>query len=317
MINNQPRRTLLLVDDEPANLQLLSAQLRGEYHVLVAKSGEQALRRLKDNVVDLVVLDIVMPDMNGYGVLMAMKSEPKWMHIPVIFVSAKSDTEDEMQGLLLGAVDYITKPFVPAIVQARVRTQIELVRKTELLERLAHIDGLTELANRRKFDETLVAELKRAKRSGEALSLAMIDVDYFKRFNDSAGHQAGDECLRKLAQALNSVAQRSSDVLARYGGEEFALIAPATDKIGATQLAEQCLSAVAELALKHPDSDVGSLVSISLGVVTLEKQAMNTDNSVSKAQGDEVYELALSLITRADQELYKAKKSGRNGFCQS
>lgn len=292
------KQTVLIVDDEPTNLQLLSNQLRGEYLVLVAKSGHQALHRLENNNVDLVLLDIVMPDMDGYEVIYAIKENPQFKNIPVIFISSRTESEEEIKGLRLGAVDYIGKPFQPAIVQARVRTHMALKRRTELLDKISHVDGLTELDNRRRFDERLDYEWNRSKRTGSPLSVIMIDVDYFKRFNDTAGHIAGDECLRKVARVLEQLVYRSTDEVARYGGEEFAIIAPEADFEGISVLANRCVEEVAKLQYPHPDSPVSQHLSISAGSATV----YNIDPE-SPCE---------DIVAAADAQLYIAKENGRN-----
>lgn len=295
------KQTVLIVDDEPTNLQLLSNQLREEYLVLVAKSGQQALHRLETNNIDLVLLDIVMPDMDGYEVIYAIKENPKFKNIPVIFISSRTESEEEIKGLRLGAVDYIGKPFQPAIVQARVRTHMALKRRTELLDKISHVDGLTELDNRRRFDERLEYEWNRARRNGNPLSVIMIDVDFFKRFNDNLGHIAGDNCLRKVARVLESLVQRSTDEVARYGGEEFAIIAPEVDLEGISVLAERCVAEVNGLHYPHPDSDVSAYVSISVGAATV----INISPEANPRE----------LVAAADQQLYQAKQRGRNQAC--
>ncbi len=295
--NHYQKQTVLIVDDEPTNLQLLSNQLQGEYLVLVAKSGQQALHRLNNNNIDLVLLDIVMPDMDGYEVIYAIKENPQFNNIPVIFISSRTESEEEIKGLRLGAVDYIGKPFQPAIVQARVRTHMALKRRTELLDKISHVDGLTELDNRRRFDERLDYEWNRAKRSGAPLSVIMIDVDYFKRFNDTSGHIAGDECLRKVARVLEELVYRSTDEVARYGGEEFSIIAPEADFDGASTLARRCVEEVAKMEYPHPDSPVSPYLSISAGAATVYN--IETDSPEQ-------------IIAAADQQLYIAKENGRN-----
>ena len=299
-IYGDSQQTLLIVDDEAINLQLLCTQFQDQYRVLVAKSGQQALQRVKDNAVDLVLLDICMADMDGYEVLRHLKNNPLTQDIPVIFITAKTDALDEMMGLQLGAVDYIGKPLQLPIVEARVRTHMTLKRKGELLERLASVDSLTEIYNRRHFDLTLDKELKRSQRSGEPISLLMIDIDYFKQYNDSAGHSAGDYCLQQIAILLNNLARRPGDILARYGGEEFCIIAPNVSINGARELAERCVQNIRDAKLTHPNNPKGNFVSISVGVACLyENQHAAT---------------AKDLIDQADKCLYQVKESTRDGW---
>ncbi len=292
---------ILIVDDERYNIQVLTDFLREEYTIMAAKTGEQALSAVQGpNQPDLILLDILMPGMDGYEVCRQLKAGSNTMHIPVIFVTALDDSDEEVRGFEIGAVDYITKPFKPIIVKARVRTHIQLKQKTDLLDRMASLDGLTEIPNRRCFDTTLRQEISRAARIGSYLSLILMDIDFFKRFNDRYGHASGDNCLRRVAKALKGVIKRASDFVARYGGEEFVIILPGTDQDGALHVAEEARRAVAKLGIPHADSEAAGHVSLSLGVVTLL-----VDQGVSP----------VDLIEKADLSLYEAKNRGRNRVC--
>ncbi|MDD5755447.1 MAG: diguanylate cyclase, partial [Methylococcales bacterium] len=218
---------LLIVDDDPINIRLL-AHLFEDYDVLFATTGKKALEIALHEQPDLILLDVMMPKMNGYEVCRRLKADSLTADIPVIFITAHSDVNEEIRGLEVGAADYISKPFCPGVVKIRVRNQIELKHAREKLTRLAITDGLTGIANRRCFDEQLAHEWHRATRTNQSLALAMIDVDWFKKYNDHYGHQAGDDCLRQVAMVLTHSAKRDSDFVARYGGEEFALILPMT-----------------------------------------------------------------------------------------
>jgi len=289
---------ILIVDDERYNIKVLTDLLREDHKIMAAKSGEQALKAAqRSHPPDLILLDIMMPGMDGYEVCRRLKADSRTMHIPVIFVTALDAAEDESKGLEMGAVDYITKPFNPVIVKARVRIHIQLKRKTDLLDRIASIDGLTEIPNRRGFDATLEKEIRRAARDGSLLSLIMMDIDLFKAYNDLYGHAAGDACLRRVAKAVAADLKRGSDFAARYGGEEFAIILPGTGMAGAMRIAEAVRRAVAALNIPHAASDVAAHVSLSLGVATA-----SVDQKTSP----------VDLITAADAALYQAKKSGRN-----
>lgn len=289
---------VLIVDDQTSNLKVLANGLKADYLIQVASSGNKALALVeKSPQPDLVLLDIMMPDMDGYDVLRALKNNPLTQAIPVIFVSALDDSSDEQKGIELGAADYIVKPFKMPVVKARVRSQILLKHKTDLLEKASHIDGLTNIANRRQFDEVLHTETLRLSRNNRPLGLIMVDIDYFKPFNDHYGHGKGDECLIKVAQALQSVFHRPADLLARYGGEEFVAILPETDKEGVRIMAEKMRQAVWDLAYEHEYSKVTDRVTVSLGAIS---QAV--DN----------LEESKALLKRADQALYQAKEQGRN-----
>ncbi len=291
------RPSILIADDEPANVEILAALFEDDYDVLVATAGAQTLEVATKQRPDLVLLDIVLPDIDGYAVCTALKGDPLTSDIPVIFVTARDDVSAETRGLELGAVDYVTKPITPAVVRMRVRNHIELKRSRDMLARLAHIDGLTGLANRRRFDEQLDLELRRLRRLNEPLSLVMMDVDHFKKFNDAYGHQAGDDCLRQVATALATALHRPADLAARYGGEEFAAILPGTDAEGAVRVAEAIRAGVAALGIPHAASSTAAHVTVSLGIATAYPAA--------GISGREIIELA-------DSQLYRAKTEGRN-----
>ena len=288
---NPPR--VLIVDDEPANIQVLAESLSG-YDLRFATSATRALELALEQPPDLILLDVVMPGMDGFDALRWLKTEARTQHIPVIFVTAMTELEDEERGFALGAVDYILKPISPAIVRARVRTHIELKRQRDLLEEHAALDGLTGIANRRRFDQELGRSWKAAQRSGQPLTLMLLDVDHFKRYNDHYGHSPGDECLRRVASALDGAFSRGDDLAARYGGEEFALLLSGAD--GPRQV-ERALAAVHALQIPHVRSETSLFVSVSIGAIT-------TVAAVGASA-----DAALSL---ADGLLYAAKDTGRD-----
>jgi diguanylate cyclase (GGDEF)-like protein len=293
------RPRILIVDDVPVNIRMLGEALRKEYDVRVATSGAKALELagIKEDAPDLILLDVMMPGMDGYDVCRRLKEDPATRGIPVIFITAKGEVQDETLGLDLGAVDYITKPFKLPIVLARVRTHLGLKRKTDLLESLASIDGLTDIPNRRALDQALDQEWRRASRAGAPMAVIILDVDYFKRYNDRFGHAAGDECLRKVARTLTAALLRPADLAARYGGEEFAAVLPETQLEDAGQVAERIRVGVADLALPHPDSEAAPVVTVSLGVAATWPEPNRT---------------LQELVEKADRLLYEAKSSGRN-----
>ena len=292
---------ILIVDDIPDNIRVLSGMLLPEgYHISAATSGRQALALAEVSAPDLILLDVMMPDLNGYAVCTALKSDPRLTHIPVIFVTALDDVEDETRGLALGAVDYITKPFKEAIVKARVRTHLELKRQRDTLERLAQADGLTGIPNRRACDARLDEEWRRALRTGNALACLMIDVDHFKDYNDTYGHLEGDDCLRRVAVVLEGELRRVGDFLARWGGEEFCGLASGPDPAGLPELAERLRAAVEALQIPHRTSAAAPWVTISIGAAAVRPTlgAQPTD-----------------LIAAADRALFSAKAQGRNRVC--
>lgn len=289
------RPTVLVVDDERVNRAVLAELLADECRVILAKDGPSALQRTQEERVSLVLLDASMPGMDGYEVLRRLKADDRTAKIEVIFVTGQTDEQDEERGLLLGAVDYIAKPIRPALVRARVRNHLKLARQREELELLSLRDGLTGIANRRHFDMEFNRVCRHAARSGDSLSLAMIDVDYFKQYNDRYGHGAGDMALARIAQALVATVQRPYDTAARYGGEEFVLLLPGVDEPAATL--EQVRADVAALGIAHAGSDTASVLTISCGGV------------VARA---ELAREPARLLRWADEALYQAKREGRN-----
>jgi len=298
MTNRQPR--LLVVDDQPANIQALYQAFSADHQVLMATSGEQALKIAMTKQPDLVLLDVMMPGMDGHEVCHRLKAEESTRGIPVIFVTAHDDEASETLGLEMGAVDFISKPVNPKIVRARVKTQLTLKAQSDLLRQWVYIDGLTGVYNRRHLDERLASEWARAVRSGTELSVVLLDVDFFKRYNDRYGHQAGDDCLRRLAACLKDSLKRPADLVARYGGEEFVCLLPDTPLAGGLALAEHLRDNVAALALEHADSAAASVVTVSLGVCCKPADTVGS---------------AASLLRGADAQLYQAKAQGRARAC--
>ena len=294
-MNEKP--TILIVDDEVINLNILTDAFKENYKLIVTKSGAQAVARAMQHPIDLVLLDIMLPDMDGFEVCRHLKANEKTRNIPVIFITSKTENTDEELGLQVGAVDYIGKPFYLPIVIARVETHIALKHKSDLLEQMAMLDGLTHLHNRRKFDLQFAMEYKRALRDGSPLSIALIDIDYFKPFNDNYGHAAGDKTLRMVADLLKGSLRRSSDFVARYGGEEFVLIMPNTEAHGAAQYCLQILDIFNSRPIPHAYSKVADHVTLSIGGTTFT-------NELTLEQF-EVFELM-------DKALYQAKEQGRN-----
>ncbi|MFC5355883.1 diguanylate cyclase [Azospirillum himalayense] len=294
------RSKILVVDDIPSNVHVLSRILKDDHDIYFATDGAKALELAQSRLPDLVLLDIMMPGMDGYEVCSRLKADPVTRDIPVIFISAKSEVEDETYGLEVGAIDFISKPISPPIVKARVRNHLLLKRQTDLLRTLSFNDGLTGIANRRRFDEVFLREWRRCGRAQLSLSLIMLDVDQFKPYNDHYGHQAGDECLRAVAQLLAEQMMRPGDLIARYGGEEFVCLLPETDEDGAVQVAERLRQTVAERRMPHAVSHVADHITISLGVATARPTLDDTPERLTQL---------------ADGLLYEAKRAGRNRVC--
>ncbi len=292
-----PRPRILVIDDESSNIELLADIFGAAYEVLSASEGLAGLEAAATMMPDVILLDVMMPGIDGYEVCRRLKADPLTSDIPVIFITGLGDVTAETRGLEYGAVDYVTKPISPAAVKARVKNHIALKQAQDQLTRLATTDGLTGLANRRRFDEMLELEYARHTRSGAELSLIMLDIDHFKLYNDSYGHVGGDDCLRKVGQTINSAIVRSTDLAARYGGEEFVCLLPMTGHDAAIAIAEKIRLGISSLAIPHCKSSVADHVTTSLGVVTARCVPGRS---------------ALHIVALADEQLYAAKSGGRN-----
>lgn len=292
--------TILVVDDMTTTLLLIHDLLKDTYEVKIAKSGTKALEILESpNDIDLILLDIEMPDINGYDVCKRIKNNETIKNIPIIFITGRTSQEDEEYGLNLGAIDYITKPFNKAIVKLRIKNYLDLKIKNDMLEKLSMYDGLTNIRNRRFFDETFEKTFSEIKRDKKSLAVLMIDIDFFKPYNDNYGHGQGDETLRKVAKALEKTIKRASDFVARYGGEEFVILLKDINKDGVEAVANNLLNAVRELKITHEFSKIENYVTISIGA-----SFYNSNSDVTK----------LELLLKADETLYSVKNSGRNNF---
>ncbi len=292
------RPTLLIVDDQQSIIHLIHAFLGPQYTVHIATNGAEALELAKLHKPDLILLDVVMPQMDGYEVCRRLKADPALQIIPIIFITGRDNEEDEVKGLELGAVDFIRKPLNPVITRARIKAQVQLKFQSDLLRSIALIDGLTGIANRHRLEDELHTQWRQCARDQEPLSIVICDLDYFKQFNDTYGHLEGDGCLRTIAQTLKSIILRPSDMAARYGGEEFMLLLPRTDLQGAQYVVQELFRQIELQAIEHKDSPFG-VVTISAGIATgYPKPASRYD----------------SIMQAADKQLYKAKKQGRNQF---
>jgi len=290
-------QNILIVDDARLNIMIMTDILADDYKIFCATSGKEALDIVMSQSIDLILLDIIMPDMDGYEVCKRLKSDQQSKNIPLIFITAMTNIEDETKGLEMGAIDYIFKPVSAPILKARVKNHLELKRYRDILEKQSFMDGLTGLANRRYFDETFDKEWRRALRSGEALSLVFIDIDFFKKYNDCYGHLAGDDCLRQVGIILKNSLKRAGDLVARYGGEEFIIVLPSTSQADAVRVGEKVRSNIASLRVVHPRSDVSKYITVSVGIATvIPEQSM----------------IPASLLAQADKALYQAKRQGRN-----
>jgi len=291
---------ILIVEDSRLNQEILRKILSKKYKLTIASNGDEALESVKTEHPDLILLDIILPGMDGFDLLAELKNCDNSRSIPVIIISGRSNPDDEVKGLTLGAVDYITKPFHEIVVTARVETHIKILKQMRLIEEFGFIDTLTSIPNRRQFDKVLIKEWNRAKREKEPLSLLMIDVDHFKIYNDTHGHQQGDVALQTVAGTIVSSLKRKTDFAARWGGEEFAVLLPNTTTEGAIKVAEEIRANIESASIPSSTGDTFYNVTISTGVSQIhpEKFTSITD-----------------LIQDADIALYKAKDMGRNRVC--
>ena len=287
---------MLIIDDQPANIQVLYRLFADDFQVFMATSGEQGLETARQESPDIILLDVVMPDMNGFETCSSLKQDAQTCDIPVLFVTAHQNPDEETRALEIGGVDFITKPINPAVVRARVRTHLTLKRQTDTFKRLVFIDGLTGTFNRRYFDTQLTSEFARAARSRSSLGLILVDVDHFKLFNDHYGHQAGDDCLRAVARALRHTLWRPGDAVARYGGEEFVLLLPGADQNHALVTAQQCMDSMQREAIAHGDPEPTPFLTCSIGVATVLPDAEREPKT---------------LVNAADVAMYRAKSNGR------
>ena len=278
---------VLIVDDENSNIMALTHILRNDYTVFAAKNGGDAIFASKRHQPDIILLDILMPEMDGYAVIAELRSLEETKNIPVIFITGLSSAEDEEKGLTLGAADYISKPFSPAIVKLRVHNQMKMLEQLHTIERLSMTDILTELPNRQNFDSRLNMEWHRALREKTTLSVLIIGIDNFKNYNDEHGHQQGDSALKTLAEILKDTMKRPGDFAARWDGDEFIVLLPNTDLSGATEIAQDIHTSVESTMVP---------ITVSIGV---------------NSEGDTPDQ----FISRADTALYSAKTKGKNRVC--
>ena len=319
---------IVIIDDSISSQALIKAILEAEGYtdVLVAESaraayqlllGEEGIGGIAEKV-DLILMDIMMPEIDGIEACRTIKINERLKDIPIIIITAKTDREVLKSSFFVGAMDYITKPLDEVELLARVYSALRLKRETDCrksrelellqvkrqleeanhnLQKMSFVDGLTGIANRRRFDDSLLSEWNFAALAKRPLSLIFLDIDYFKNYNDTYGHLIGDECLKQVALAINNLLKRTRDIFARYGGEEFAAVLPNTDMQGALTVAESIRAEIESLMIPHTSSPVNKYVTISLGVASVipgEDFAPNT------------------IINDADKALYLAKQEGRN-----
>jgi two-component system, chemotaxis family, response regulator WspR len=309
---NKQNDKILVLDDDPFVVSMLEAILEsGGYSVETAKSGKEALRIFSEQPdIVLILSDMNMEEMNGIEIIRAIRE--KNTEVPIIILTVNKELTVALEAIRCGANDYFLKDenientlLISVkntiekyhLMQQNIRLMDELIQKNKELERLSFLDGLTGVANRRYFDKTVAEEWGRAARLNTWLAVIMIDIDFFKRFNDTYGHQHGDDCLKQVAHTLNASLKRSGDSLFRYGGEEFAAILPNVNIDGAMIVAESMRSGVESLNISHVSSSIAEYVTISLGVGSM----IPTYHSTPSA-----------MIFQVDRALYAAKQGGRN-----
>lgn len=288
---------ILIIDDSVANIKILSNILAKDYKVSICKNGKEGIKQAIEQAPILILLDIIMPEMDGFEVIKKLKSIESTKDIPVIFITSLTDDESEERGFSLGAVDYIIKPFNPIIVKARVKAHSDLYLYRKKIENLAMLDGLTGIGNRRSYDRHTDIEWKKAISKQYAFTAMLLDVDYFKQYNDYYGHLKGDEVLKNIARTVSKNLPNKSDYVCRYSGEKFIVILLGTEKEEALIIAEKLRQAVENLNIPHSQSTIAKKVTVSIGGMTK-----------SPKEG----EVLDDLIDIVDRHLYWAKGMGRN-----
>ncbi|XPF93715.1 diguanylate cyclase [Colwellia sp. RE-S-Sl-9] len=291
-------QSILIVDDDKSNRKILKDLLQEQAKIIFAKNGMQAIELAKKHLPDLILLDVIMPDLSGFEVIDVIKKTPETMNISVIFITGLANNDDEAKGFDLGGCDYIYKPFKPNIVIARVMMHLELINQRKILHDIAHLDALTGVFNRRQMDVVLKDEVVKNQANEATMMIALIDIDFFKLYNDNYGHGAGDIALKQVATALKEACTCREYFVARYGGEEFVVIFPNCNMTSARELIEKMMQAIHLKAIKHEYSNVAEQLTLSIGAVLL-----NGKNSKLTE---------LEALNKADELLYDIKSNGRN-----
>lgn len=289
--------TILCIDDESVNLKVLASIFKDHYNVVACKSAKQGFHHALQESPDIILLDVLMPEENGFELMSKLKQHPTLAHIPVIFITGLQSAEDEEKGLMLGACDYIQKPFNYGIVRARVNTHLEIIRQRNLLQKFALFDSLTELPNRRKWQQDSIDCWLAAKHDKTPMIYGIIDVDHFKKYNDHYGHQQGDVVLRKIANTIRRSLYDYGGAIFRCGGEEFYFYFPVEKKYPAATVLSVCLQSVTQLAIPHHGVDISCYVSISIGAVQV---IPHENTSIDQ------------IMQQADKRLYLVKNNTRN-----
>lgn len=288
---------ILVIDDSAVQGEFLRSILKSEYDVTTCNTAERGLQEAMSGLYALIFLDVIMPDMDGFMVLKKLQDTVLTKYIPVILITGLSDVEHEEKGLMLGAVDYITKPFSPVTIRARVSTHLRLYHYQIQFMQQAMVDELTKVANRRRYEDDRIVKWREAVRLGLPFTVCLFDIDNFKKYNDTFGHPAGDMVLVAVAKTVSSYLQRATDFFGRYGGEEFVAVLIGNQADSAYEFLKTIRQAVEDLHIPHASSQALPWVTVSIGGMTILPQS------------DDVYEDCLKL---ADTMLYTAKDRGRN-----
>jgi len=297
---NTTKPVVLIVDDDITTVKFIAEAIRDQYDVIFTLSAEDCLQKaMAEQKPDLILLDVKMPAVDGFQICEALKKSEETQNIPVIFITSAKLEADQEKGFEMGAIDYITKPINVKILRARLKAHIRQSIDLKNLEELALTDVLTGVPNRRKFNEAMRSDWKLAVRDRKPISLLMIDIDEFKRFNDHYGHPEGDKCLIAVAKTLKQTIERPIDMVARIGGEEFVILLPDTDLSGAEFIANKVRQSIHALNFPHSKSRVCDFITLSIGV-SCTKPVFEED--------------ANKLIDAADKALYKAKHDGKDCY---
>ncbi len=296
---------VMLVEDDRAVMMVTSKYIESFGHeVIPAIDGETALELFDPNHIDLVLMDYILPGIDGFETTRRLRKTYQDEWFPIIFLTSTKGDKHLALGLDAGGDDYLYKPVRSVVLESKIKAmsrivkmQKDLLTANKKMEQLSYLDGLTQIYNRRGFDRSISSEWRRMHRDKNTLSFLMMDVDFFKKYNDHYGHQAGDDCLKEIAKGLEEQLYRPADIVSRYGGEEFAVLLPGTDAEGAQQVAERFVKAIESIAIPHVESTASEFVTISVGIACSSKSG---NKNIKK------------LIKSADEALYQAKEGGRN-----
>jgi len=295
---SEQKQCILIIDDSPMQLVALENILAPLYDTKLAKTGAEGVRIAQSTNIDLILLDLVLPDESGFDVLRQLKQSKDTMDIPVIFVTGRVSCEDEATGLNIGAVDYIRKPFTDVVVKLRVEIHLRIVAQMKFIENISLTDGLTGISNRRSFDNVVRSTWNHARRTNDCFGMLMLDIDKFKIFNETYGHLNGDICLKTVASTMSKSLTRGTDSVYRWGGEEFVIILPSTDLEGSMLVAERVRENIENTAIDLGNETTS--VTISTGAGSIAPNNMDFDTHF------------LGFSTKVNQALFQAKNNGRN-----